>query len=125
MGRGGVSCSLIHHGEGLCDGCGRRLTGRQARWCSRKCARAYVANHRFTQAKALIKAQNAFWQCGRCGAVVRDIEVNHIEPCNGQHSTWGCHHHQSNLELLCEWCHKEVTAAQAAERAAKRREEKK
>lgn len=33
------------------------------------------------------------------------LEVNHIVPRNGRGYLPGCHHHQSNLEVLCRPCH--------------------
>jgi len=40
------------------------------------------------------------------------LEVNHIEPRNGQGYGWGCHNHLSNLETLCHDCHVLVTREQ-------------
>lgn len=54
------------------------------------------------------------YRCERCGTHTDTVEVNHIEPCLGKHGIWGCHHHQSNLEVLCVPCHRETTATQRA-----------
>lgn len=40
------------------------------------------------------------------------LEVDHVEPCLGRHSTPGCHHHLSGLRTLCHRCHLRVTAEQ-------------
>jgi hypothetical protein len=54
--------------------------------------------------------------------------VNHITPRNGDGYGPGCHHHLDadahgvgGLEVLCRAHHREVTSAQARERAALRR----
>lgn len=136
------------HRAGQCHWCGRKLKGRQTRWCSRDCSRTATLNHRWTQARAYKKLEAAYFLCANarwvdtnndfhggepewrlikpvnCEGFTKKPEVNHIEPCMNKHGVWGCHHHQSNLEVLCPPCHKKVTAAQAAERAAKRKESK-
>jgi len=50
------------------------------------------------------------------------LEVNHIVPADGSHADISCAHHLDNLETLCHRCHAETTAAQARDRAARRRE---
>lgn len=55
-------------------------------------------------------------RCVRCGSGI-GIEVNHIEPRNGQGYGNGCHHHQDNLETLCKVHHREVTNEQRLVRA--------
>jgi 5-methylcytosine-specific restriction endonuclease McrA len=106
-------CSLAHD-EG-CQACGTPLTGRQTRWCSRKCARSYTENHRWTQARAKAKRDAAMWLCASCGWATDQVEVNHVVPCLGKHGTWGCHHHQDNLEVLCIPCHRAKTKQQREE----------
>jgi 5-methylcytosine-specific restriction endonuclease McrA len=49
------------------------------------------------------------------------LEVNHIVPADGAHAEVSCAHHLDNLETLCHRCHAETTAAQARDRAARRR----
>jgi len=49
--------------------------------------------------------------------------VNHIEPALGRHSEVSCAHHLSNLETLCNECHRSVTAAQRNEWQGKARAE--
>lgn len=41
-----------------------------------------------------------------------DLEVNHIHPLNGIRPTFGCCHHQDNLEAVCHECHVEITTEQ-------------
>jgi 5-methylcytosine-specific restriction endonuclease McrA len=50
-----------------------------------------------------------------CLVFTQAPEVNHIEPCIGKHATWGCHHHEENLEVLCRPCHLAETAKQRSE----------
>lgn len=110
-----MRCSLLHE-EG-CDWCGKELPAGRRRWCSRKCDDAHTANHRWTQAKAWIKRiarRPGGYLCSRCGEVVQVVDVNHKTPILGKHGTWGCHHHQDNLEVVCKPCHKEITAEQRA-----------
>lgn len=94
--------------------CGNRLTGRQRRYCSRQCSRDNRNNHRWTQARAEALEKATWYACAHCEHLFQrhDIQVNHIIPCLGKHSIWGCHHHQSNLEVLCKDCHATVTAEQ-------------
>ena len=66
--------------------------------------------------------------CGHCGGIfparrsralranVPSVQVNHIQPALGLHGALDCVHHQENLEVLCEPCHRSVTAAQAKSR---------
>ena len=108
-----VTCSLkAPRKRGHCELCGKKLSGRQTRWCSRKCSNTIRDNHRWTNAKGVIKRLNAYYQCAHCEEFTQTIEVNHIVPCKGKHGVWGCHHHQENLELLCKPCHKVVTDRQ-------------
>lgn len=107
-----ADCALLHD-EG-CEWCGNALKGKQKRWCSRKCHREFVANHRWTQAKNLLRREEAYYLCEGCGLFYGwdEVDVDHIEPCLGRHGQWGCHHHQANLRLLCKACHKENTRKQ-------------
>lgn len=99
-----------------CDWCGGSLPPRRRRWCSPACARLFENNHSFSRARTVIRRRcrirGVGYRCQRCEQVVEAIEVNHIEPCRGKHSKFGCWHHLSNLEGLCRPCHLEVTAEQ-------------
>lgn len=48
------------------------------------------------------------WRAGRKSA---RLEVNHRQPCLGQHGVLSCAHHLDNLETLCIGCHREHTSA--------------
>lgn len=110
-------CYLLHQDEGVCGWCGKTLTGRRTKWCSKKCSRHFVASHRWTQAKAEAKKRRQAFQCEHCEGYFKEVEVNHIEPCLGKHGVWGCHHHQNNLEVLCPPCHRIQTNRQRSEGA--------
>lgn len=110
-----------------CDGCDKPLTGRQTRWCAGDCSDVWAENHRWTNAREVARTlayarplsrfkKDRLYVCARCGGEFpRDgIQVNHKMPCLGRHGTNGCHHHQSNLEVLCTLCHLTVTAEQRA-----------
>lgn len=109
-----MTCPLDNHYPGCCQWCEKKLRGRQKRWCSRTCSRKAVAEHRWTQAKAVQLKEAAWFECAHCEYLFRkqDIQVNHIVPCKGQHGKWGCHHHSDNLEVLCKPCHLVATAKQ-------------
>ena len=130
-----MTCPLSLPQEyGRCHWCRKALKGRQKRWCSRACSKDAVANHRWTQAKAAAKAPVTYYLCARallvtfaegfrprvqgppgCEGFTRHPEVNHKDPILGKHGSWGCHHHQDGLEVLCRPCHLEVTARQREE----------
>lgn len=115
-----ASCTLLPFQElaGQCDLCGTRLGGRRTRWCSRRCSDEFTRNHRWTQARSAAVRRDKR-RCVSCGCTDL-LEVNHIVPRVGRGYGWGCHHHQSNLETLCHWCHVLVTNAQReARRTAK------
>lgn len=109
-----MTCPLLTPQPGRCDWCGKKLTGRRTRWCSRACSWVATINHRWTQAKKAAKEAATWYQCASCHQFFRVVEVNHIVPCKGKHGVWGCHHHQDNLEVLCVPCHKAKTATQRA-----------
>lgn len=98
-----------------CHGCGSPLPKGRRKWCSDKCRLDFVKNHRWTSAKRAMKAAAARYLCARCGKLETKVEVNHIVPCLGKHDQWGCHHHLSNLEVVCVPCHRKITAEQRAQ----------
>lgn len=132
-----VTCELLDTRDGHCGWCSKKLTGRQKKWCSRHCNRMFIANHRWTQARAAaLKEAGAFYLCKNAeivlaeGGVMEAVsgpawpecvvftdkpEVNHMVPVRGKHGTWGCHHHQTGLEVLCRPCHLAATAKQREE----------
>jgi hypothetical protein len=127
-----ITCSLsAWRGEpGRCQWCDATIDSpRRRTWCSNTCARAWQRNHiwRFARAAAKRRAKY-FCQRPGCDAQRRDCEVNHIAARNGGGYGPGCHHHLDSdanglggLEVLCRAHHREVTTAQAKERAALRR----
>lgn len=131
--------------DGACGACGKSLTGRRTRWCSRSCARSWRENHVWTAARRAARSRDkrTCRSCGVKGAAKPSrrrfasdaaydvalaaykavkLEVNHVAGLVGiDRSKAGCGHHLSGLETLCSACHAPITAAQAAERAAIRR----
>lgn len=95
---------------GVCDACGKALTGRQQRWCSRACSLVDWPNHDWNSARNAAKRRDGH-KCVQCGST-RSLEVNHIEPRVGKGYGWGCWNHLDNLETLCHDCHVLVTNAQ-------------
>jgi 5-methylcytosine-specific restriction endonuclease McrA len=118
---------LRDHVDGLCDRCGKKLTGRRKKWCSDACAgwayHDFSIHHDWDAARAAALERDNY-HCVRCGAgetferkrgVVRsNLSVNHIVPRRGKGYGRGCHHHQANLETLCQRCHVETTKQQNA-----------
>lgn len=114
-----------------CRQCGAEIDDRRA-YCSALCRHTFERNHFWNTARV-----HAVWlACG--GSVNEDgsravtpsisgrpicarckkpcvAEVNHIVPLNGYRPSFGCCHHQSNLEVLCHDCHLEATAQQRRE----------
>ena len=106
-------------------------------WCSSTCRLFVARNHYWTQARAYAlhlnhKAANdesshellrLAYRCARCKhlfegtrsvyrADLHRPEVNHIKPLYGSGYGPGCHHHQSNLQVLDHQCHLAATAEQ-------------
>lgn len=127
-----MTCDLLDTRPGYCGWCSKKLTGRQTKWCSRHCNRMFVANHRWTQARATaLKEAGAYYLCANannwgfdgaggfwnadhpdCLVFTQAPEVNHITPILGKHGQWGCWHHQTNLTVLCRPCHLAETKRQ-------------
>lgn len=120
---------------GRCARCGATLTGRRTRWCSRACELVYEQNHYWNSARAAA-LRAGLNRCRRCGwsPMSRQLtlfpglskhgyngdnwlEVNHIIPRNGKGYGTGCHHHLTNLEVLCHGCHVKVTKRQRIARS--------
>ncbi|MGA1744073.1 MAG: hypothetical protein ACO4AX_07120, partial [Ilumatobacteraceae bacterium] len=115
---------------GRCQWCNIRIeVARRRTWCGNACARAYQRNHIWRFARSAAKRRAKYF-CERpdCTAERRDCEVNHRTAREGGGYGPGCHHHLSpdqnglgGLEVLCRAHHREITTAQAKERAARRR----
>ena len=127
-----ITCALsAWRGEpGRCQWCDTTIESpRRRTWCTNTCARAWQRNHIWRFARAAAK-RRAKYYCQRpaCAAQRRDCEVNHRAARNGGGYGPGCHHHLDpdqnglgGLEVLCHAHHREITTAQAKERAALRR----
>ena len=127
-----ITCSLsAWRGEtGRCQWCNDKIESpRRRTWCGNACARAWQRNHIWRFARSAAK-RRAKYYCQRpgCAAQRRDCEVNHRAARNGGGYGPGCHHHLDpdpnglgGLEVLCRAHHRDVTTAQAKERAALRR----
>jgi 5-methylcytosine-specific restriction endonuclease McrA len=113
--------------------CAKRLTGRQTRWCSRKCTQVFLASHQWSRAQFAALRRDAY-TCRHCGYTPgkrpnrrgylihfrrgHGMEVNHIAPLNGRGYRLSCAHHLENLETLCHECHVGVTNHQRQRRTA-------
>ena len=95
---------------------GARLEGRQQRWHSRACWMVWFDNHEWSAARHAARKRDGGC-CVRCGSPA-DPQVNHREPRRGRGYHQGCHHHQANLETLCQAHHVEETNRQRAAAAA-------
>jgi 5-methylcytosine-specific restriction endonuclease McrA len=110
-------CSLLPWDsvDGVCDYCGKALTGRQKRWCSTEHSDAFTREHLWSWAREEAKKRDGH-RCVTCGSNA-SLEVNHINPRVGQGYGFGCWNHLENLETLCHDCHVKVTKEQRARRA--------
>jgi hypothetical protein len=121
-----VPCALTSWdgSQGRCNWCNAAIpqTSRRSVWCRDQCRRTWERNHIWRRARIFAR-RRAQYRCTRsgCEAERGDVEVNHVDPRNGQGYGPGCHHHQDNLEPLCRAHHREVTSAQASARAAARK----
>jgi 5-methylcytosine-specific restriction endonuclease McrA len=121
------------HPRGTCRACGAPLPGFRRKWCSDACVHLYLRNHTWTDARweAIRRAsglpRNAYdeglpiWTewvtCDECQQPFDGApEVNHVEPRTGRGYGPGCHHHQTNLQVLCHTCHVAETTRQTRER---------
>jgi 5-methylcytosine-specific restriction endonuclease McrA len=116
-------CSLRPGGPevpGRCAWCLGTLPPRRRRWCGDRCKGTYLDNHFWGWARhlAIVRA-GGFGEatCDQCGRRIRGApEVNHVEPRAGAGYDDGCHHHQTNLQVLCHGCHVAETTRQIRER---------
>jgi hypothetical protein len=115
-----VICEFgVERVSGCCNACGGRLKGKQTRWCSSRCRVRWENQHRWTAARRTARRRTKIkyahaYMCERCHSPTDSPEVNHIVPCGKLRLTTGCHHHQSNLEVLCHACHVATTNVQRA-----------
>jgi 5-methylcytosine-specific restriction endonuclease McrA len=121
-------CPLRHpeaDTPGKCGWCAAALTGRRTRWCSNECRDTYLGDHFWTWARAaaIDRARFGTWEqglglplCDQCGVPTTAPEVNHVVPRDGAGYGDGCHHHQTNLQVLCHSCHVAETVRQRRER---------
>ncbi|MSQ32317.1 MAG: HNH endonuclease [Dehalococcoidia bacterium] len=128
---------VVHPGHCSLASCDKPLKGRQTRWCSQKCANAFLNQHQWSRAQ-LVALKRDKYTCQMCGSSIgkqadrrgrmywrrrnHGMEVNHIAPLNGRGYHIGCSHHLDNLQTLCHDCHLTVTLEQRSER--NRRENK-
>ena len=134
--------------EGRCGACGKELRGKRTRWCSKTCSFSWRNNHVWTFARRAARTRDGR-KCVKCGKqqprkpsrrqfksenaydVARaaydavKLEVNHkVGLAGAKRAAACCSHHLQNLETLCGACHAPITAAQSAERANARRDDK-
>lgn len=85
--------------HGKCFYCGKKLTGRQRHYCSRKCGHNYYAHFNWSSLREIILKRDRY-KCLRCGS--RDyLEVDHkVAIVNG-----GNFFDRENLQTLCRKCH--------------------
>lgn len=120
------------HGARTCYGCAGPLTGYARKWCSQACSDRWWTNHAwgFARPEAIrrsgglsreawnegLPSPYEWWTCDDCGGHDGTPEVNHVEPRAGAGYGPGCHHHQTNLQVLCHACHVAETTRQTRER---------
>jgi 5-methylcytosine-specific restriction endonuclease McrA len=102
--------------SGICYWCAGELPKRRRKWCSVRCVKEYVSNHRYSNARRVARRRDKY-QCVTCGSKEK-LEVNHILNLKDSRKNygWGCQHHLSGLETLCRKCHVKVTNKQREER---------
>jgi hypothetical protein len=133
-----AACPLASERAEGCAWCGGALPPRRRTWCSERCSDAFWNNHWWSRARVAAKRRDKY-RCARCGHVPpkrptrarfplesayrsamrawragrasNRVEVNHVRPALGAHTTLSCIHHLDNLETLCVACHKAHTSA--------------
>lgn len=111
----------------LCKKCGRKLTGKQTKFCSKKCSKNFLKSEYRKRNKEKVNSYNREYRsacarrplnrirrtniieqsgnkCSNCGVGgnIFKLEVHHIKPL----IKGGTHIH-SNLLVLCKNCHQE------------------
>lgn len=117
----------------VCGACGGKLQGRMTWCCTKECLDLFSVHHFWANARPEAWKRRPWcvmcWPAGSHHAlflgcyrydahnahfsvVHTGMEINHIEPRRGRGYSFGCHHHQSNLEPLCVRHHGMVSSAQ-------------
>lgn len=91
----------------VCDDCGGDAESRRCGSCRES-----------WPCRAWADAQPKAYVPGHYPVTTAGAEVNHVEPRVGQGYHEGCHHHQTNLQVLCHTCHVAETTRQVRERRA-------
>ena len=108
-----------------CHGCGGPIRPPRRVWCPSDCERRILENHVCGVARYAVLKRDGH-KCVICGQGERDdrardyqrrhgksiLEVNHIQPVNGNRRSVACSNHLDNLETLCHDCHVAVTKQQ-------------
>jgi len=118
-------------GELLCINCGRNISfdKRRTKFCSTECVSEYFkCNYKdWTQVKFEVFTRDN-WNCKLCGVVVRsyvgsqlhsDAEIancDHIIPLWKGGKDWVEDTEHTNLQTLCEDCHKKKSKQESKER---------
>jgi 5-methylcytosine-specific restriction endonuclease McrA len=107
---GSYSLLTGHEGTGQCWWCGGEYPDRRPRrFCSRDCAEAYAGQFVWTIAAG--RALRLHPTCADCGAGysrirgVRNLEVHHLAPLNGEDRNHSLKNRPDNLVVLCHDCH--------------------
>jgi len=99
-------------GTGRCYWCGNKLPKNKRCYCSEKCRLEYYNNFYWNDAVRLaFKRKKA---CEICGSV-KNLEIHHIQPLNGQYRTWNKLNQPNNLQVLCRECHRKLHRRQNTE----------
>lgn len=103
-----------------CPKCSTKLPPSRRIWCSDACSNWWWSNHRYSQARKIIKNKSRKWVgrkvkgylCSLCSIITNKIEIDHIVRAMGKHAELSCLHHLTNLRPLCVPCHRQVTKEQ-------------
>lgn len=98
--------------KGLCAcGCGKKLSGRQTRWCNPKHSSNVLYDFLVIKGDIEIIRMNLFEKekgfCRHCGVFDDNWEADHI--IEVRHGGGGCD--MSNFQTLCKPCHKKKTTS--------------
>lgn len=119
--------------KGVCVLCGTALPPRKRSWCSVECRQKYEQERGFTYRADAIEANRKkngdVLKCDSCSKLLarpykddwlrREFGLETVEPFDVDHIVRladGGSHDLSNLQLLCESCHREKTAGEGRRR---------